>query len=56
MYNTVIRLYDKHELAFASFKDSYTDRMRSQFELARDNISTLGLGQSDLGDSTRITS
>jgi hypothetical protein len=28
-YNTVIRLYDKHELAFSSTKDPYTDRMQS---------------------------
>jgi len=28
-YNTVIRLYDKHELAYSSTKDTYTERMNS---------------------------
>lgn len=28
-YNTVIRLYDKYELAYSSTKDTYTERTRS---------------------------
>lgn len=41
-YNTVIRLYDKHELAFSSTKDPYTDRMQAQYEFAKDNLHRLG--------------
>lgn len=57
-YNTVIRLFDKYELAFSSTKDPYTDRMRSQYEFARDNIGALGISGGDAlgGDSTRVTS
>ena len=57
-YNTVIRLYDKHELAYASAKDPYADRMRSQYEFARDNIGSLGISLNAAadGDSQRITS
>jgi hypothetical protein len=28
-FNTVIRLYDKYELAYSSTKDTYTERTRS---------------------------
>lgn len=41
-FNTVIRLYDKYELAYSSTKDTYTERTRSQYEFARDNISSTG--------------
>ena len=52
----MIRLFDKNELAYASTKEDYTDRMKSQYEFARDNIGTMGINMSDNGDSTKITS
>lgn len=55
-YNTVMRLYDKYELAYSSTKDPYTERMISQYDFARDNIGTLGINLNDAGDSTRVTS
>lgn len=54
-YNTVMRLYDKYELAYVSSKDSYADRMQSQYEIAKDNIASLGINLNDLGESTRVT-
>ena len=54
-FKTVIRLYDKYELAFSNSKDTYTDRMKSQFEFARDNIGSMGINMSDLGDAGRVT-
>jgi hypothetical protein len=54
-YNTVMRLYDKYELAFISSKENYVDRMFSQYELAKDNIGSMGINVSDMGDSTRVT-
>ena len=55
-YNTVIRLYDKHELAFSSTKDTYTDRMQSQYDFARDNLGSLGINLTGEGpDGTKIT-
>lgn len=56
MYTTVIRLYDKHELAFSSTKDPYTDRMKSQYDFARDNLGSLGLNLADLGEPGKINS
>ena len=53
-YNTVIRLYDKYELAYSSMKEAYTERMQSQYEFARDNIGSLGINL-DSGDGTRVT-
>jgi len=50
----VVRLYDKHELEYAS-TDSYKDRMKSQYELARDNIASLGIKVNEFGDSSKIT-
>jgi hypothetical protein len=53
-YNTVIRLFDKHELAYSSTKDAYTERARSQYEFARDNIGIPGnLGSID--SDTKMT-
>ena len=54
-FNTVVRLYDKHELEYAS-SDPYKDRMKSQYELARDNIASLGINVNEFGDSSKITS
>jgi hypothetical protein len=53
----VIRLYDKHELAYSSTKDVYTERMNSQYEFAKDNLGSLGinLGAGEGPDGTRIT-
>ncbi len=42
-FNTVIRLFDKHELSYNSPRDEYTEKMRSQYEYAKDNIVTLGI-------------
>lgn len=50
-----MRLYDKHELEYAS-NDTYKDRMKSQYELARDNIASLGINVNEFGDSSKITS
>jgi hypothetical protein len=46
-YNTVIRLYDKHELAAESPRHEYAERVRLQFEFARDNISYNGIPLND---------
>jgi len=56
-YNTVIRLYDKHELAYSSTKDVYTERMNSQYEFAKDNLGSLGinLAGGEGSDGTRVT-
>ncbi len=48
-FNTVMRLYDKYELAFISHKEPYAERMQAQYEYARDNIGSLGLNMADLG-------
>lgn len=52
-YNTVMRLYDKYELVFVSQKDHFAERMQSQYELAKDNIASLGINLNE--DSTRVT-
>ena len=52
----MIRLFDKHELAFSSTKDPYTDRMQSQYDFAKDNLNSLGFNfQGEGGDGTRVT-
>lgn len=53
----MIRLYDKHELAFSSTKDPYTDRMQSQVDFAKDNLHTLGFNfaAGEGPDGTRVT-
>lgn len=43
-YNTVIRLYDKYELEFASSKDKFTEMMKSQYDYAKDNIASMSIG------------
>ena len=45
----MIRLYDKYELSFAKVtKDPYTDKMRAQYEYAKDHIETqAGFGHSE---------
>ena len=37
-YNTVIRLYDKYELEDSSLSDAYRDKVKEQYEFAKDNI------------------
>jgi hypothetical protein len=56
-YNTVIRLYDKHELAYSSTKDVNTERMNSQYEFARDNLASLGINLAGVegADGSRVT-
>lgn len=46
---TVLRLYDKYELAYSSPRDEYNDKMRSQYDFARDNIQTLGVAIESVG-------
>lgn len=46
----MIRLYDKHELAFASAKNEYTEKMRSQYEFAKDNLQQMALTNPDYLD------
>ena len=53
-YNTVIRLYDKYELGHESSRTEYADRVRLQFEFARDNLAKGGLSVENLGESSKV--
>ena len=44
MYSSVMRLYNKHDLGSESLRKEYADRVRLQYEFARDNIPLAGLG------------
>lgn len=44
----MIRLYDKYELAYSSTKDAYTEKMKSQYDFARDNIGAMGINLADM--------
>jgi len=50
----VIRIYDKYELGHESSRTEYADRVRLQFEFARDNLASHGLNIETLGESSRI--
>ncbi len=50
-YQSVVRMYDKYQLAHESSRTEYADRVRLQFEFARDNLISHG---EPLGDSSRI--
>lgn len=54
MHASVLRLYNKHDLSSQSPRKEYADRVRLQYEFARDNASTAGLGNiSDLGSDPK---
>lgn len=47
----MIRLYDKYQLSFANSRDEFTEKMKSQYEFAKDQIPSLGVGLTGLDDS-----
>jgi hypothetical protein len=53
-FNTVIRLYDKYELGHESSRTEYADRVRLQFEFARDNMTSSGMNFDTMGESSKI--
>jgi hypothetical protein len=50
----VIRLYDKYELGHESSRTEYADRVRLQFEFARDNLAKGGVNVENLGESSKV--
>ena len=56
MHHTVIRLYDKYELASESPRSENADKVRHQYEFARDNISSAGIPTDMSGVDPKISS
>lgn len=55
MHASVLRLYNKHDLSSQSPRKEYADRVRLQYEFARDNASAAGLGNiSDIGVDPKL--
>ena len=48
-YTTVIRLYDKYELEDSSLADPYRDKVKEQYEFAKDNIEQYAISDDGLG-------
>ena len=41
-HNTVMRLYDKYDLDDTSLADPYREKVKEQYEFAKDNIEASG--------------
>ena len=48
-----MRLYDKYELELSSPQDEYTERMKSQYDFARDSLGNFGLNLAEVSGTTK---